>query len=170
MKTTLVYPGITGKGFNSLGQGMDSGWISHGLAILAACAKEKGFDEAILLDNEGYVAEGPGENIFIVDDGVIHTPSLASALPGITRDSVIKIAKDLGYEVVVRNITKGEVLIADEVFFTGTAAEVTPIREIDGIMIGDGKRGPVTEEIQHKFFRVVNAEENAYMDWLEPVE
>ena len=133
-------------------------------------AKEKGFDEAILLDNDGYVAEGPGENIFIVNDGVIHTPSLVSALPGITRDSAIKIAKDLGYEVVVRNITKGEVLIADEVFFTGTAAEVTPVSEIDKVVIGDGKRGPVTEAIQKKFFATVNAEEEAYMDWLEPVE
>ncbi|MHC1596260.1 MAG: branched-chain amino acid transaminase [Candidatus Syntropharchaeales archaeon] len=133
-------------------------------------AKEKGFDEAILLDNDGYVAEGPGENIFLVNDGVIHTPSLVSALPGITRDSAIRIAEDLGYEVVVRNMTRGEVLIADEIFLTGTAAEVTPVREIDGVVIGDGKRGPVTEAIQKKFFRVVNAEEEAYMDWLEPVE
>lgn len=160
---TKIHPKMLPVGAKATGQYINS-------MLAGFDAKEKGFDEALLLDNDGYVAEGPGENLFVVDDGVIHTPTLTSALPGITRDAAIKIARDLGYEVVVRSITRGEVLTADELFFTGTAAEVTPIREVDEVTIGDGKKGPVTEAIQKKFFKIVNAEEDAYMDWLEPVE
>ena len=133
-------------------------------------AKERGFDEAIMLDTKGYVAEGPGENIFAVKNATLYTPeSESSILPGITRDSVIELARDIGYEVIEKPITKEELLTADEVFFTGTAAEVSPIREIDNITIGEGKRGAVTGEIQRKFFDVVNAKEDRYMMWLEPV-
>ncbi len=133
-------------------------------------AKEKGFDEAIMLDTKGYVAEGPGENIFAVKNATLYTPELESSiLPGITRDSVIELARDIGYEVIEKPITKEKLLTADEVFFTGTAAEVSPIREIDNITIGEGKRGAVTVEIQKKFFDVVNAKEERYMRWREPV-
>ncbi len=133
-------------------------------------AKEKGFDEAIMLDTKGYVAEGPGENIFAVKNATLYTPELESSiLPGITRDSVIELARDIGYEVIEKPITKEKLLTTDEVFFTGTAAEVSPIREIDNITIGEGKRGAVTVEIQKKFFDVVNAKEERYMRWREPV-
>ncbi len=133
-------------------------------------AKEKGFDEAIMLDTKGYVAEGPGENIFAVKNATLYTPELESSiLPGITRDSVIELARDIGYEVIEKPMTKEKLLTADEVFFTGTAAEVSPIREIDNITIGEGKRGAVTVEIQKKFFDVVNAKEERYMRWREPV-
>ncbi|MDY6966314.1 MAG: branched-chain amino acid transaminase [Halobacteriota archaeon] len=135
------------------------------LAVIES--RDRGFDEAIMIDDLGFISEGPGENIFIVEDGVIHTPDMGSSLlPGITRDTVITLATNLGYKIIERRITKGEVLDADEVFFTGTAAEVTPIREIDYRMIGGGKRGPVTKEIQEQYFKVVNAEDERYMDWL----
>lgn len=143
-------------------------YINSMLAVMDA--RDKGFDEAIMLDDHGYVSEGPGENIFIVRNKVIYTPGReASILPGITRDTVITLARDLNYKVVVKNIPREEVLVADEAFFTGTAAEVTPIREIDNRIIGEGKRGPVTKEIQDKFFDVVNARDENYMHWLEPV-
>ncbi|MHC1585478.1 MAG: branched-chain amino acid transaminase [Candidatus Syntropharchaeia archaeon] len=143
-------------------------YINSMLAVMDA--KDRGFDEAIMVDDNGYVSEGSGENIFIVKNGVIYTPGFESSiLPGITRDSVIKIGRDLGYEVVEKILTKGEILMADEVFFTGTAAEVTPIREIDYRIIGNGQRGPVTERIQKKFFDIVNAMDDAYMHWLDPV-
>lgn len=133
-------------------------------------AQERGFDEAIMLDNSGYIAEGPGENIFAVKNAVLYTPEAESSiLPGITRSSVIELAQDIGYEVVEKPITKEELLNADELFFTGTAAEVSPIREIDNVTIGEGKRGEVTGDIQRKFFDVVNAKEEKYMKWLEPV-
>lgn len=140
-------------------------------AMLAAMdAREKGFDEAIMLDDGGYVSEGPGENIFYVKDGRIYTPSVESSiLRGITRDTVITIARDLGYEVVEKLVTRDELLSADEVFFTGTAAEITPIREIDHRVIGDGRRGPVTKELQDEFFSIVNARNEKYMHWLEKV-
>ena len=143
-------------------------YLNSMLAVFEA--KEKGFDEAIMLDTKGYVAEGPGENIFVVKDAILYTPAVESSiLPGITRDSVITLAQDIGYKVVQRPITKEELLAADEVFFTGTAAEVSPIRAIDDVTIGEGKRGEVTRVIQHKFFDVVNAKEETYMKWLEPV-
>jgi len=133
-------------------------------------AKERGVDEAIMLDNSGYVAEGPGENIFAVKSETLYTPAVESSiLPGITRASVIELAKEMGYKVVEKPLTKEELLTADELFFTGTAAEVSPIRGIDNVTIGEGKRGEVTGVIQRKFFDVVNAKEEKYMKWLEPV-
>jgi branched-chain amino acid aminotransferase len=128
-----------------------------------------GYDEALLLDTEGYVSEGAGENIFIVKNGKIYTPDLASCLDGITRDSVVTIARDLGIEVIEKRITRDEVYCADEAFFTGTAAEVTPIRELDGREIGAGSRGPVTEKIQSMFFDIVGGKADKYKHWLTRV-
>lgn len=128
-----------------------------------------GYDEALLLDVDGYVAEGSGENIFIVRDGVIYTPELTSALEGITRDTIFTLAKDLGYTVVEKRITRDEVYVADEAFFTGTAAEVTPIRELDNRRIGNGGRGPVTEKLQSLYFDVVHGRATQYSEWLSVV-
>ena len=128
-----------------------------------------GYDEALLLDTEGYVSEGAGENIFIVKSGKIYTPDLASCLDGITRDSVVTIARDLGIEVIEKRMTRDEVYCADEAFFTGTAAEVTPIRELDGRTIGEGSRGPVTEKIQSMFFDIVGGKATKYNHWLTRV-
>ncbi len=128
-----------------------------------------GCDEALLLDTEGYVSEGSGENIFLVRDGVIYTPDLTSALDGITRATVIQLAQELGVKVVEKRITRDEVYIADEAFFTGTAAEVTPIRELDGRAIGAGTRGPITEKLQTLYFDVVHGRSHLHMDWLTPV-
>ena len=125
-----------------------------------------GYDEALLLDTQGFVAEGAGENLFVIKDGKIFEPEIASALTGITRDSVINIAREFGYEVQTRRITRDDIYIADEAFFTGTAAEVTPIRELDDRKIGAGKRGPITEKIQTRFFDVVNGRAPAYERWL----
>jgi len=146
--------------------------VGHYLnSILASLdAKERGFGEAILLDTKDYVAEGPGENIFAVKNGILYTPEAdSSILPGITRASVIELARDMGYEVVEKRMTKEELLSADEVFFTGTAAEIAPIREIDDVTIGSSKKGEVTGVIQRKFFDVLNAREEKYMKWLAPV-
>jgi branched-chain amino acid aminotransferase len=129
----------------------------------------QGYDEALLLDTEGYVSEGAGENIFIVRDGVLFTPDLASCLDGITRDAVLRIARDEGIEVREKRITRDEVYCADEAFFTGTAAEVTPIREVDDRPIGAGRRGPVTERLQTVFFNTVAGREPRYRTWLTPV-
>ncbi|MCE2871233.1 MAG: branched-chain amino acid transaminase [Oxalobacteraceae bacterium] len=128
-----------------------------------------GYDEALLLDTEGYVSEGAGENVFIVKSGKIYTPDLASCLDGITRDSVVTLARDMGIEVIEKRITRDEVYCADEAFFTGTAAEVTPIRELDGRTIGEGSRGPVTEKLQSMFFDVVGGKADQYRHWLTPV-
>ena len=128
-----------------------------------------GYDEALLLDTEGYVSEGAGENVFIVRNGTLYTPDLASCLDGITRDSVITLARDLGIEVREKRITRDEMYCADEAFFTGTAAEVTPIRELDDRQIGEGKRGPVTEKLQSLFFDVVGGKAQRYAHWLSPV-
>ena len=128
-----------------------------------------GYDEALLLDVDGFVAEGAGENLFIVKDGAIYEPEIASALTGITRASVIAIAKDLGLEVKSKRLTRDDVYIADEAFFTGTAAEVTPIRELDSRVIGEGKRGPITTKIQKAFFDIVNGRSKKYKSWLTPV-
>ncbi len=133
-------------------------------------AQECGCEEALLLDNEGYVAEGSGENVFLVRNGVIHTPELTSCLDGITRDTVFKLAADCGYEIRERRITRDEVYIADEAFFSGTAAEVLPIRELDGRVIGEGKRGPVTEKLQSLYFSTVRGGEDQYSEWLDSVE
>ena len=129
-----------------------------------------GYDEALLLDVDGFVAEGSGENIFIVRDGVIYTPELTSALEGITRDTIFSLAKDLGYTVKEKRITRDEVYVADEAFFTGTAAEVTPIRELDNRKIGNGGRGPVTEKLQSLFFDVVHGRNSKYSEWLTIVK
>jgi len=129
-------------------------------------ALRDGYDEALLLDVDGFVAEGSGENFFMVYDGVIYTPELTSALDGITRATVIQLAKEEGYEVREKRITRDEVYTADEAFFTGTAAEVTPIRELDGRTIGCGSRGPVTEVLQKKYFDVVHGRSAAHKDWL----
>ena len=137
-------------------------------------ALDDGYDEAMLLDANGFVSEGAGENLFVVKNGVIYTPDLsAGALNGITRNTVFHICKDLGIEVVQKRITRDEVYIADEAFFTGTAAEVTPIRELDRIALGKdhylGTRGPITEKIQSAFFDIVNGRNPKYAHWLTPV-
>jgi len=128
-----------------------------------------GYDEGLLLDVDGFVAEGAGENIFIVKDGVIVEPELTSALTGITRASVIELAAGLGYKVEARRLTRDDVYIADECFFTGTAAEVTPIRELDCRVIGAGKAGPVTKKLQKAFFDVVTGKDRKHKHWLTPV-
>lgn len=143
-------------------------YINSMLALQEAVAC--GCDEALLLDNEGYVAEGSGENIFIVHDNVIYTPDLTSALNGITRNTIFTLAADLGIPVVEKRITRDEVYIADEAFFTGTAAEVTPIRELDGRQIGEGSRGPVTEKLQSLYFDVVHGRVEKYNGWLTAVK
>ncbi len=125
-----------------------------------------GYDEALLLDTNGFVMEGSGENLFIVRDGVIYTPDLTSALDGVTRRTVNRIIADEGFRLVEKRITRDEVYIADEAFFTGTAAEVTPIREVDERQIGEGRRGPVTERIQSRFFDAVHGRVPEYEEWL----
>jgi len=139
-------------------------------SILAnAEALQAGFDEALLLDTDGFVAEGAGENVFMVRDGVIYEPEIAAALTGITRDTVHTVAADLGLKIVSRRLTRDDFYIADEAFFTGTAAEVTPIREIDYRQIGTGSRGPVTEKLQKAFFDIVNGRDPKYHHWLTKV-
>jgi branched-chain amino acid aminotransferase len=131
---------------------------------------EDGYDEAMLLDAAGFVSEGAGENLFIVKNGVVYTPDLsAGALNGITRNTVFSICKDLGLDVVQKRITRDEVYIADEAFFTGTAAEVTPIREYDRVQLGAGERGPVTEKIQAAYFDIVQGRNPKYAEWLTKV-
>ena len=129
-------------------------------------AIQGGFDEAIMLDTEGYVAEATGENIFIVRDGLIKTPPLSSVLPGITRASIITLAQDRGMPVEERRFSRDELYLADEAFFTGTAAEVTPVREVDGRRIGPGQPGPITLNLQEAFFKVVKGEDPRYQQWL----
>lgn len=129
-------------------------------------ALRDGYDEALLLDAEGYVMEGSGENIFIVREGVLYTPDLTSALDGITRKTVMSLADELGIDVVEKRITRDEVYIADEAFFTGTAAEVTPIREVDGRAIGSGTRGSVTKRLQDLYFDQVHGRRDEYPEWL----
>ena len=133
-------------------------------------ATRDGYDEAILLDAQGYVAEGSGENIFVVNEGRLYTPALDVALDGITRKSVIAIAEEMGLPVIEKRITRDELDAADEVFFTGTAAEVTPIREIDNREIGIGERGPITTEIQQRYFDIVEGKNPAYRHWLTYVK
>jgi branched-chain amino acid aminotransferase len=139
-------------------------YINSMLALQEALTD--GYDEALLLDVEGFVAEGSGENIFIISDGVIYTPDLTSALNGITRNTIMALANDLGYEVIEKRITRDEVYIADEAFFSGTAAEVTPIRELDNRPIGSGTRGPITEKLQSLYFDIVQGKVDKYKDWL----
>jgi branched-chain amino acid aminotransferase len=133
-------------------------------------ATDDGYDEALLLDASGFVSEGAGENVFVVKNGVVYTPDLsAGALNGITRNTVFAICQDLGLKLVEKRITRDEIYIADEAFFTGTAAEVTPIRELDRVEIGTGSRGPVTEKIQSAFFDIVNGRNAKYAEWLTKV-
>jgi branched-chain amino acid aminotransferase len=132
-------------------------------------ALDAGFEEALLLDNEGYVAEGSGENVFLVRNGVLYTPELTSCLEGITRDSIIRIAEDQGLTVKEKRITRDEVYVADEAFFTGTAAEVVPIREVDNRTIGSGVRGPITETLQRIYLESVRGAQADYADWLAPI-
>ena len=132
-------------------------------------AQACGCDEALLLDPGGYVMEGSGENIFIVRDGRIYTPNLTSALNGITRDTIFQLAAESGSTVTEKQITRDEIYIADEAFFTGTAAEVTPIRELDGRVIGAGKRGPLTEKLQTLYFDQVHGRRSPHPEWLTPI-
>jgi branched-chain amino acid aminotransferase len=142
-------------------------YINSMLALNEALAA--GYDEALLLDTEGYAAEGSGENLFIVRDGVLHTPELTSCLSGITRDSVIRLAEEEGLEVREKRITRDEVYIADEAFFTGSAAEVAPILELDDRPIGSGSRGPVSERLQKLYFDQVHGRLDAHPEWLTHV-
>ena len=132
-------------------------------------ALRDGYDEALLLDKDGFVMEGSGENIFLVRNGVLITPDLTSALDGITRRTIIQLAAEQGLKVIERRITRDEVYIADEAFFTGTAAEVTPIREVDNRAIGNGGRGPITETLQRRYFDVVHGRDPAHRAWLTAV-
>jgi len=130
-----------------------------------------GYSEAIALDAAGYISEGSGENIFVIRDGKMHTPPLgASALPGITRDAVIRLAEDAGIPLVETTIPREMLYIADEVFFTGTAAEITPIRSVDRIVVGEGRRGPITERLQKEFFAIIHGEKPDRYGWLHPVQ
>jgi len=128
--------------------------------------KAAGYDEAVLLDPDGYVAEGSGENIFIVRKGIMKTTPLTSILAGITRESIIHLAREMGITVVEERFTRDDLYIADEAFLTGTAAELTPIREVDNRVIGTGKPGPVTQKLQDAFFNIVQGRETRYKDWL----
>lgn len=139
-------------------------YINSMLALQEAI--ETGYDEALLLDINGFVMEGSGENVFIIRDNVVYTPDMTSALDGITRKTVAKIIADEGLQLVEKRITRDEVYICDEAFFTGTAAEVTPIRELDNRQIGNGGRGPITEKIQSRFFDAVHGRIPEYEDWL----
>ena len=142
-------------------------YINSILALQEALSS--GYDEALLLDHEGFVAEGSGENLFIVRDGKLYTPETTSALEGITRDTLIEIAREQGFEVIEKRISRDEVYVADEAFFTGSAAEVTPIREYDERTIGDGKRGPITKQLQALYFDYVNGRKTNHNEWLSYV-
>jgi branched-chain amino acid aminotransferase len=143
-------------------------YINSMLALREAL--DCGCEEALLLDPEGYVAEGSGENVFIIRDGKIYTPELTACLNGITRNTIFALAADHGYEVIEKRITRDEVYIADEAFFTGTAAEVLPIRELDGRIIGEGKRGPITSILQQEYFDLVRGKLPQHSEWLTPVK
>jgi branched-chain amino acid aminotransferase len=132
-------------------------------------AQSVGYDEALMLDTEGYVSEGSAENVFVIRDGIIYTPELTAALDGITRATVIQLATELGLPVREKRITRDEVYIADEAFFTGTAAEVTPIRELDDRAIGGGKPGPITKKLQTLYLDIVQGRSDKHVNWLTPV-
>ncbi|MBU0685548.1 MAG: branched-chain amino acid transaminase [Thermoplasmatota archaeon] len=144
-------------------------YLNGALAVMEA--KLNGFEETIMLNDLHMVAEGSGENIFLVTKNKILTPPLnAGILPGITRDSVMALATDMGYDVSERNFSRSELYLADELFFTGTAAEVTPIREVDRRAVGDGRPGPITKAIQTRFLDIVKGRDNKYVAWLDPVK
>jgi branched-chain amino acid aminotransferase len=143
-------------------------YLNSAIAVMEA--KLNGFDETLMLNELHMVAEGSGENLFIVRDGKIQTPPLnAGILPGITRDAIMTVARDMGYEVIEQNLARSELYLADELFFTGTAAEVTPIREVDRRPVGTGRPGPVTMALQTKFLGIVRGKESKYASWLDPV-
>jgi branched-chain amino acid aminotransferase len=142
-----------------------NGQYINSMMALSEALKD-GYDEALLLDPEGYVAEGSGENVFVIRDGVIYTPEVTSALNGITRKTLFTLAKDAGYPIVEKRLTRDEVYIADEAFFTGTAAEVTPISELDNRSIGSGSRGPITEQLQKDYFDLVHGRNEKHLDLL----
>ena len=142
-------------------------YINSMLALREAL--ECGCEEALMLDVEGFIAEGSGENVFIVKNGIVYTPELSSCLDGITRKTVMQLAEEAGYKVIEKRITRDEVYIADEAFFTGTAAEVLPIRELDGRILGSGHRGPVTTLMQSQYFDLVRGRIAKHVDWLAPV-
>ncbi len=146
-----------------------SGWYVNSILANQEAITD-GYDEALLLDVDGYVSEGSGENFFLVNNGKLYTPDLASCLDGITRDTVITLARDFGIPVIEKRITRDEVYTCDEAFFTGTAAEVTPIRELDNRTIGEGTRGPVTEKLQSAFFDIVGGKNEKYSGWLSKVK
>ena len=133
-------------------------------------AMQEGFDEALLLDDEDNISEGSGENLFLVKDGMLFTPDLAASLNGITRKSIISLAQEEGIEVKVKKINLNEILDADELFFTGTAAEVVPIRTVDQNIIANGQRGPITTILQKKYFDQVRGKRNSFSEWLTPIE
>ncbi|WP_075188303.1 branched-chain amino acid transaminase [Teredinibacter haidensis] len=143
-------------------------YINSMLALKEAL--DCGCEEALLLDNEGYVAEGSGENVFIVRNGIIYTPELTSCLDGITRNTIFQLAEECGYQIIEKRITRDEVYVADEAFFTGTAAEVLPIRELDGRAIGAGHRGPITEQLQTLYFKAIRGGLSQHAEWLAPIK
>jgi len=145
-----------------------SGWYVNSILANQEAITD-GYDEALLLDVDGYVSEGSGENVFIVKNGKLYTPDLSSCLDGITRDAIITIARDAGIPIIEKRITRDEMYCADEAFFTGTAAEVTPIRELDNRTIGSGSRGPITEKLQSTFFSIVEGKNAKYAEWLTKV-
>ena len=147
------------------GAKMNGNYINSIMALKEA--QSHGFDEALMLDVEGSVSEGSGENIFVIKDEVLYTPHLSSALPGITRDTIFTLAKSLGHKVVAKKISCEDIYQADEAFFTGTAAEVTPIRDLDGNQIGIGSRGPITEKLQSLYFDCVHGRNDEFLHWIE---
>jgi branched-chain amino acid aminotransferase len=152
----------------SMTRGKISGYYVN--SILAKReAKADGYDEAILLDTEGYVSEGTGENLFLVRNGIVKTTPLTSILEGITRNSIMQVARERGLTVVEERFTRDELYIADEVFMTGTAAELTPIREVDDRAVGTGKPGPITKDLQTAFFDIVQGRDSTHASWLSPV-
>ena len=147
------------------GAKMNGNYINSMMALKEA--QDHGFDEALMLDVEGFVSEGSGENIFVIKDNDLYTPHLTSALPGITRDTIFTLAKSLGYKIIEKKISCDDIYNADEAFFTGTAAEVTPIRELDGNQIGIGSRGLITKKLQSLYFDCVHGRNNEYLHWIE---
>jgi branched-chain amino acid aminotransferase len=147
------------------GAKMNGNYINSMMALKEA--QDHGFDEALMLDVEGFVSEGSGENIFVIKDNDLYTPHLTSALPGITRDTIFTLAKSLGYKIIEKKISCDDIYNADEAFFTGTAAEVTPIRDLDGNQIGIGSRGLITEKLQSLYFDCVHGRNNEYLHWIE---
>ena len=144
---------------------MNGNYINSMMALKEAL--DHGFDEALMLDVEGYVSEGSGENIFVIKDNVLYTPHLTSALPGITRDTIFTLAKSMGFEIIEKKISCDDIYAADEAFFTGTAAEVTPVRDLDGNQIGIGSRGPITEKLQTLYFDCVHGRINEFSNWID---